>query len=174
MSPLLLLAIALGLAWWWRPRQTGSPAAWIMLATFMIMGGVALWFLREGIPQESYPTFMHWKPTVLYWAMSVIFMGASFLHWDYPVKWVIGSSLPLANKEWQWLNTIMASVYALLGGLNLLLAYTVEEANWIGFKESCYMNILMIILIRINFVWLPILKNVAELAYRFVQRLKHP
>ncbi|MHB8354061.1 MAG: septation protein IspZ [Burkholderiales bacterium] len=174
MTPPVLLVMALALAWWWRPRQTSSPAAWIMLAAFMVLGGVALWFVREGIPQEDYPTFMHWKPTVLYWTMCVIFLGAAFLHWDYPVKWVIGSSLPLASREWKWLNMVLALLYLLLGGVNLLLVYTVEEANWVGFKESCYVNIMMIVLVRINFVWLPILKNVAELTYRFVQRLRHP
>ncbi len=170
MTPFILLALALALAWWWRPRGTASPAAWIMLLTFMVLGGVAFWFVREGIPQENYPGFMHWKPTVVYWSMSAIFLGASFLHWDYPVKWVIGSSLPLASREWRWLNMMLALLYLLLGGVNLLLVYTVEEANWVGFKESCYMNIIMIFLVRINFVWLPILKNVAELAYRFMRR----
>ena len=170
MTALMSIALALTLAWWWRPRRAGSPAAWIMLAAFMALGGVAFWFVRGGIPPEAYPIFMHWKPTVLYWTMGVIFLGASFLNWDYPVKWVIGSSLPLASKEWQWLNMMLALLYLLLGGVNLLLIYTVEEANWVGFKESCYVNIMMIFLVRINFVWLPILKNVSELFYRFVRR----
>ena len=174
MTPLVLLVIALALAWWWRPRGVGSPAAWIMLAAFMVLGGVAFWFVHEGNPPEAYPTFTHWKPTVLYWTMGALFLWASFLNWDYPVKWVIGSSLPLASREWQWLNTMLALLYLLLGGVNLLLAYTAEEANWVGFKESCYVNIMMIFLVRINFVWLPILKNVFELCYRFVRRFKHP
>ena len=170
MTPFVLLALALALAWWWRPRGGASPAAWIMVAAFMVLGGVALWFMRTGTPQTDYPVFMHWKPTVVYWSMSAIFLGAAFLHWDYPVKWVIGSSLPLASSEWRWLNLMLALLYLFLGGVNLFLAYSVEEANWVGFKESCYMNIIMIFLVRINFVWLPILKNIFELAYRFVRR----
>jgi intracellular septation protein len=170
MTPFVLLALVLALAWWWRPRGAASPAAWIMLLTFMVLGGVALWFVQTGTPQADYPAFLHWKPTVVYWSMSAIFLGAAFLHWDYPVKWVIGSSLPLASREWRWLNMMLALLYLLLGGVNLLLVYTVEESNWVGFKESCYMNIIMIFLVRINFVWLPLLKNIAELAYRFVRR----
>ncbi|MBU6505406.1 MAG: septation protein IspZ [Betaproteobacteria bacterium] len=173
MSPWLMAFIAavLALAWWWRPRGAG-PAAIMLLATFGVLGGVALAAQEDLFSPAAYPGFVHWKPTLFYWTLAVVFGLASFLNWGYPAKWVIGAQLPLANRQWYWFNRVLALFYALLGTINLIAAYAGAEADWQGFKEACYLNLVALILVRINFVLLPVLKDVAVLGYRFVKRRK--
>ncbi len=164
------IAFALGLSWWWRPRQAAGPAAWIMIVAFASLGGIAFWFVEGAIPEEAHMVFIHWKPTVLYWTLTVILLVVPFLGWDYPARWVFASSLPLANKQWFWLNQILAVLYAILGGINLLVVYYLGDQDWISFKEGCYMNLIIILLVRLNFVWLPIFKDITVFLYRFVNR----
>ena len=173
MSPQLigLIAAMLALAWWWRPRGAG-PAALLLLAAFSVLGGIAFAATESLFSPASHPVFLHWKPTLFYWTLSLVFGVASFLNWGYPARWVIGAQLPLANRQWYWFNRVLALFYALLGTINLVVAYAGAEADWQGFKEACYLNLVALILVRINFVLLPVLKDVAVLGYRFVKRRK--
>ena len=165
----VLTVLALALAWWWRPRQPTNPAAWITICALTILGGTALWFAYDAPAPPSW-AFLHWKPTALYWTLSAIFLAAPFLGWGYPAKWVFSPYLPLATRQWALFNRILALLYAVLGAINLLMAYNTGEGDWQGFKEACYMNLIAIFLVRINFVWLPLLKDIAVVVYRLIRR----
>ena len=168
----LIILFALSLVWWWRPRQSMSPAAWILLTAYLLFGGVAFWFLWFNVSSKDYRLFEHLKPTILYGTLCLLFFGAPFLGWGFPAKWVVGTRLPLANREWQWLNWMLGGLLGVLGAVNLGLAFTVEEADWIGFKESSYVNLLMIILVRFNFVMLPTFRNAGLALYQFYRKVR--
>ncbi|MDE2342796.1 MAG: septation protein IspZ, partial [Betaproteobacteria bacterium] len=114
MSPELIgvIAAVLALAWWWRPRGAG-PAAFMLLGAFGVLGGIALAAQEDLFSLAANPVFVHWKPTLFYWTLAVVFGLASFLNWGYPAKWVIGAQLPLANRQWYWFNRVLALFYAL-------------------------------------------------------------
>ncbi len=171
MSPWLLSFIAgvLALSWWWRPRPAG-PAAALLVGAFALLGGVALSAAESLFSPGAHPVFVHWKPTLFYWTLAAVFGCAAFLNWGYPAKWVIGTQLPLSRRQWMWFNRVLAVVFVLLGTVNLVAAYEGAEADWQGFKEACYLNLVAITLVRINFVLLPILKDVVVLGYRFMKR----
>lgn len=172
MSPALIAFIAgsLALAWWWRPRPGGGLTAWLLLAAFAALGGITLGAEESLFSPAAHPLFLHWKPTVFYWMLALVFGASAFLNWGYPAKWVIGARLPLTNRQWLWFNRLLALFFTVLGSINLAVAYAGAEADWQGFKEACYLNLVAIILVHINFVLLPILKDVVVLGYRFVKR----
>jgi len=168
MSPVTATALwvlPLLIAWLWRPRQAPGPSAWILLIAFGALGAWALWFGLYAHPGEP-AGFAFWKPTVLYWTLAAIMIIAPLLGWGYPVKIIFGSYFALSNREWRWTNVGCATVYTILGGVNLLVASEASYNEWVGFKFSCMITLLFIVLFRLNFVWLPILADVSIYVYR--------
>jgi intracellular septation protein len=161
----ILWLLPLLVAWLWRPRQAG-PSAWALLIAFGLFGAWALWFglyAHSGEPAG----FAHWKPTVLYWTLTAIMIAAPLLGWGYPAKIVVGAYFAFANREWRWINLGLAAMYALMGGVNLWVASDASYKDWVGFKYACMMNLLIIVLFRLNFVWLPLLiEDVSVQLYR--------
>jgi intracellular septation protein A len=168
MSPVtatVLWAVPLLIAWLWRPRRPASRSALILLVCFGALGAWALWFglyAHSGEPAG----FDFFKPTVLYWTLAAIMMVAPLLGWGYPVKFIFGTYFALSNREWRWLNGGFATVYIILGALNLVVASKASYKDWDGFKFACMTNLLIIVLLRLNFVWLPILADVCIYLYR--------
>ena len=84
------------------------------------------------------PVFIKWKPTVLYWAMSVALLGARMWKRKGVIHAILASQaegfagLPAraaSALDWAWLTFL-----ALMGALNLWVAYTFSEATWVYFK----------------------------------------
>ena len=168
MSPVTATALwvlPLLIAWLWRPRQTASPSAWILLIAFGALGAWALWFGVYAHPGEP-AGFAVWKPTALYWTLAAIMIVTPLLGGGYPVKIILGAYFALSTREWRWINLGFATVYIILGGVNLLVASEASYKDWVGFKYACMMNLLIIVLFRLNFVWLIILADVAVQLYR--------
>ncbi len=159
-----LWALPLLVAWLWRPRQAAGPSAWILLIAFGALGAWALWIGLYVHPEPA--DFAHWKPTVLYWTLAAIMIMAPLFGWGYPVKTILGTYFALSSREWRWINRGLATVCAILGGVNLLVASEASDKDWVGFKYSCMMILLIIVLFRLNFVWLPILADVSIALYR--------
>lgn len=167
MSPLvatLLWALSLLVAWRWRPRQAASLSAWVLLIAFGALGLWALWFDFFVHPAPAGFTF--WKPTVVYWTLAVIMLIVPPLGGGYPAKIILGNYFALSNREWRWINRGFALLCVLLGGVNLVTAAQASYKDWEGFKWSCMVFLLTIVLFRLNFVWLPILAEVAIHLYR--------
>ncbi len=159
--------LALVVAWLWRPRQGASLGAWMLLAAYAALGAWALWFGVYGKSGEP-PGFEIWKPTVIYWTLAAILIAAPLLGGGYPVKIILGTYFALSTREWRWLNRGFAALYTVLGGVNLWVSAEASYKDWVGFKYGCLMNMLIIVLLRLNFVWLPILADVAIYLYRRV------
>lgn len=84
------------------------------------------------------PVFIKWKPTVLYWAMSAALFGARLWKRKGVIHALLASQsegfsdLPARAAsvlDWAWLMFL-----ALVGALNLWVAYTFSEATWVYFK----------------------------------------
>jgi len=167
MSPFTaaILGTFLGLlAWHWRPPQTASLGAWVLLIAFGALGAWAVWF---GLLAHPEPTgFDFWKPTVLYWTLAAIMVIVPPLGGGYPAKIILGNYFALSNREWRWINRGFALLCALLGGVNLVAAAQSSYKDWEGFKFACLVFLLTIVLFRLNFVWLPILAEVSIYLYR--------
>jgi len=168
MSPVTataLWALPLLIAWFWRPRQAAGPSAWILLIAFGALGAWALWFGLYAHPGEP-AGFVFWKPTLLYWSLAAIMIMVPLLGWGYPAKIILGTYFALSSREWRWINRGLAAVCIILGGVNLWVASQASYKDWEGFKFSCLMIMLVIVLFRLNFVWLPILADVCIYLYR--------
>jgi intracellular septation protein len=82
--------------------------------------------------------FIQWKPTVLFWLVSLGFLGSFWIGRCTLTERLLGAALgqPLnvGPRQWRWLNAASVLFYALLGALNLLVAFNASERTWVNFK----------------------------------------
>ena len=98
---------------------------WISLAIIVVMGGATL-VLRD-------PTFIKWKPTVLYWAFAVVLAGRRLLIEEpHPLHDAGADDLP--DPIWTRLNLSWVGFFVLMGAVNLYVAYNYSESTWVNFK----------------------------------------
>ena len=99
---------------------------WISLGLVVVLGGATVWFHNE--------TFIKWKPSVLYWAMGASFwISQTFFHKNL-LQALIGEQLELPAGVWQRLNFAWIAFFALMGLLNLYVAYSFSTSTWVNFK----------------------------------------
>jgi intracellular septation protein len=82
--------------------------------------------------------FIQWKPTVLLWALSLAFIASSRIGARTLTERLLAPALAertqVSPAQWQRLNVSSAVLYALLGALNLAVAYYASERAWVNFK----------------------------------------
>ncbi len=98
---------------------------WITFALVIVLGGATVWFQN--------PVFIKWKPSLAYWALGLAFwlsrvFGKNLLHE------MLGGEFELPPQVWQRLNFAWIAFLALMGLLNLYVAYAFSTATWASFK----------------------------------------
>jgi intracellular septation protein len=108
-----------------RGRKVDSML-WISLAIIVVMGGATL-LLRD-------PTFIKWKPTVLYWSFAVVLLGADLALNKNVIRTMMQEQLSLPDPVWRRLNLSWVAFFILMGAANLYVAYNYSENAWVNFK----------------------------------------
>lgn len=109
---------------------------WISLALVVLLGGATVWFHSE--------TFIKWKPSVLYWAMGLSFWISQTFFRKNLLQAMMGEQLQLPSGVWQRLNFAWIAFFALMGLLNLYVAYTYDTATWVNFKLFGGMGLMVV------------------------------
>jgi intracellular septation protein len=99
---------------------------WVTFVLAVVLGGATIWFHN--------PTFIKWKPSVLYWTMGLAFWASQAFFGKNILKSLIGEHLVLPAPIWQRLNLAWIVFFALLGVLNLYVAYNFSTSAWASFK----------------------------------------
>ncbi len=148
-----LAGAAFLISWRWRPQRAIEPGVRLLLVCYALLGGWALWFGLYSAPEQEPAALLFWKPTLMYWVLSLVSIVAPLFGWGYPVKAVLGTFFMFSNREWRWINLGFAAACAILGSLSLFLAFNYSKEHWEGFKFSCMVNVLGVFLLRLTFVW---------------------
>lgn len=132
IAPILLatvvvvLATAAQVGWLLARRRKVDTMLWVSLALVTLLGGMTIWFHSE--------TFIKWKPSVLYWVMgSALWISQTFLKKNL-LQLMMGAQVSLPAQVWQRLNFAWIAFFALMGLLNLYVAYSFPTAVWVNFK----------------------------------------
>ncbi|MDN3546151.1 septation protein A [Kinneretia asaccharophila] len=99
---------------------------WISLALVVVLGGATIWFHSE--------TFIKWKPTGLYWAMALVFFVSQRFFNKNLIQAMLGKELQLPAPVWRRLNWAWVAFFAVMGVLNLYVAYHFSTSSWANFK----------------------------------------
>lgn len=82
--------------------------------------------------------FIQWKPTVFFWLVGIAFLLSNWIG-DRPLvqrllATALGSEMQVSPAIWRRLNWLWIVFYALLGALNLFVAFNASERTWVNFK----------------------------------------
>ncbi len=129
-TAVLMAAMLVLLLFQWLRQRRLPPLLLVSTLLVLVLGGATL-LLRD-------TRFLKWKPTIFLWLVSV---GAAASVWvgDTPLAQrllqpLIGGGHLLPRATWLKLNWVWVLFYALLGGLNLLVARLMSERTWVDFK----------------------------------------
>jgi intracellular septation protein len=112
---------------------------WISLAIIVVMGGATLVFHD--------PTFIKWKPTVLYWAFALVLAGSALLFRKNLIRTMMQQQISLPEAVWARLNLSWVAFFALMGVANLYVAYNYSEGTWVNFKLFGVMGLMLVFVV---------------------------
>ena len=93
------------------------------------------------------PTFIQWKPTVLYWLFAVTLIGAQFIFKKNLIRSFMEKQINLPTPIWANLNVAWALLFIALGILNLYVAFNYSQDTWVDFKLFGITGIMFIFII---------------------------
>ena len=106
-------------------REFEKRAMWMLLAV-LIFGGATL-LLRNQM-------FIQWKPTIFNWVLAIAFGASQFIGEKNLMERTLGSQIRLPKSIWTKLNLLWVANFAIVGALNLVVAYRFSEATWVSYK----------------------------------------
>ncbi|MDY0330259.1 MAG: septation protein A [Thiomonas sp.] len=114
------------IGWVWFRHRRIEPMLWLSLAVVVVFGGATLLFHND--------TFIKWKPTVLYWLFALILAGAQLLQGKNLMRALMGKQMQLPDPIWNRVNWSWVAFFALMGVLNIVIAYNFSTNLWVDFK----------------------------------------
>lgn len=140
-----IAATVVQIGWVWLRHRKVDPMQWISLAIISVFGGATLLLHNE--------TFIKWKPTVLYWLFAVTLTLSALLWRKNLIRAMLGKQVSMPDGAWGKLNAAWAAFFAVMGVVNLYVAYQFSTDTWVNFKLFGSMG-LMLVFILAQSVWL--------------------
>ena len=113
-----------------------EPMQWLSLGVIVLFGGATL------LSQSD--TFIKWKPTVLYWLMGGALLGGQLFFRKNLLKSLMGAQMDLPESAWRTMNWSWTGFFAVMGVLNLWVAYTFDTDTWVNFKLFGGMGLMLV------------------------------
>jgi intracellular septation protein len=121
-----IVATIAQIAWLKFAHGKVEPMQWLSLGIIVVFGGATILAHDE--------TFIKWKPTVLYWLMGgTLAIGTLFFRKNL-LKSLMRAQLELPDAAWRAMNWSWVGFFALMGVLNLWVAYNFDTNAWVNFK----------------------------------------
>ena len=106
-------------------RKLEKRLLWLLLAV-LVFGAATLVFRNQ--------LFIQWKPTIFNWALALGFGASQFIGDKNLMERTLGSQIHLPKPVWTRLNLLWVANFAIVGGLNLFVAYGFSEEAWVSYK----------------------------------------
>lgn len=115
---------------------------WISLAVIVVFGGLTLWLKNE--------MFIKWKPTILYWVFGSILVYGNFAGRNF-MRALMKSQIDMPDAAWRTVQNLWILFFALIGCVNLAVAYLFSTDVWVDFKLFGLTALTMIFTIGVAF-----------------------
>ncbi|HEV3182550.1 MAG TPA: inner membrane-spanning protein YciB [Steroidobacteraceae bacterium] len=148
-TAVLMVAMLALLAFDWLRQRRIPPLHALSAALVLVLGGATL-LLHNRL-------FIQWKPTVLFWLVSVAFV-ASFWIGERTLTQrflepALAGRVPVSTPQWRRMNLWSVLFYLVLGALNLAVAYAASERTWVYFKFFG-LGLLTFLFVALQVLWL--------------------
>ena len=138
-----MLSTIIQIAYMWFRNKKVEKAPIITLVIILVLGGATLFFHNE--------LFIKWKPTVLYWALSIIFIGSILLDKGSLSQRMLSEQIAITEDKWAIVDKMVIIFFLLLGGLNIYIAYSYSTEVWVNFKLFGTLAITLLFCIAVSF-----------------------
>lgn len=124
-------AVAMGatfaqIGWLWMRGRKVDNMLWVSLVVITIFGGATLVLANE--------TFIKWKPTVLYWLFGSVLAVSAVGFKKNLVRSMMQHQVSLSDEIWVRLLQSWIAFFAVMGALNLYVAFNYSTDTWVNFK----------------------------------------
>jgi intracellular septation protein len=92
----------------------------------LVFGGATLLLHDE--------TFIKWKPTVLYWLFASVLTLSELIWGKNLMRSMMEQQVTLPDGIWRMITHAWAGFFAVLGILNLYVAFNFNTDTWVNFK----------------------------------------
>ena len=134
-----IVATLIQLAWMRYSTGRTEPMQWLSLGVIVVFGGATL------IAQDE--TFIKWKPSVLYWAMGgALLVGQVFFRRNW-LQSLMKSQMALPDHAWRVMLWSWSGFFAVMGVLNLWVAYEFDTDTWVNFKLFGGMGLMLVFVV---------------------------
>jgi intracellular septation protein len=141
----VILATAAQIAWVHFRHGKVDRMLWISLALVVVLGGMTLALRDEA--------FIKWKPTILYWVFAATLLLSALLFGKNLVRAMLEAQIQVPEPIWTQVNLAWAAFFALMGALNLYVAFNFPTDTWVNFKLFGGMGLMLVFMVAQGF-WL--------------------
>lgn len=135
----VIAATVAQITWVWHRHGKVDTMLWISLGLVAVFGGATL-ILRD-------ETFIKWKPTVLYWLFAItLYVSAQFFRKNL-IRTMLEKQVELPETVWSRLNFAWMGFFAVMGGVNLWVAFNFSTDTWVSFKLFGFMGLMLVFII---------------------------
>ena len=114
------------IGWTWLRHRKVDNMMWVSLAVIVVFGGATLVLQNE--------TFIKWKPTVLYWLFSCVMAVSALAFKKNLIRAMMEAQVTLPDAVWGRLLASWIAFFAVMGALNLVVAFNFSTDAWVNFK----------------------------------------
>jgi intracellular septation protein len=114
------------IGWVWLRHRKVDNMMWVSLGVIVVFGGATLLLHNE--------TFIKWKPTVLYWLFSGSLAISALLFHKNLIRSMMEKQVALPDPVWGRLLASWIAFFAVMGALNLYVAFNYSTDVWVNFK----------------------------------------
>ena len=112
---------------------------WISLGLVTALGSATIYFHSEN--------FIKWKPTVLYWVMGASLLVGQLAFGKNGVKSLMGAQMSLPDPVWRKVNFSWVGFFAIMGVINLWVAFNFSTGAWVNFKLFGSMGLMLLFIL---------------------------
>lgn len=118
----------------WLKHRRFETTHLVTLGVIVVFGGLTLALHDD--------TFIKWKPTLVYWILAALLLGSQFFGKKTVIERMLGNQFTLPPAVWTRQNLSWAIFFAMLGVLNLYVAFyyapdldaAARRDIWVNFK----------------------------------------
>jgi len=122
----LIATSALQILYYVIKKEKVPTRNWIFFGLIAVFGGLTI-FLHNDL-------FIKWKVTIINEIFAIALLVSYYGFKKNLIKQFLSESLTLPEPVWIKLNLAWAGLFALLGALNLYVAFNYDLETWVNFK----------------------------------------
>lgn len=140
LATVVVIAATIAQIIWVRLRHGKvDKMLWISLVLVVVFGSMTLIFQDEA--------FIKWKPTILYWVFAGSMIFSAVVLKKNAIKAMLGEQLILPEPIWGKVNLSWAVFFAIMGILNLVIAFNFPTDVWVNFKLFGGMGLMLVFVV---------------------------